>query len=104
MMRTFTMGVCRLSGWSADGGQDVGPGGSRADGGTASSRMGGPGGRFGRPCSVLHHYRSGPRVPTVAMAMAARPVVAVILPRPARSEEHTSELQSRGQLVCRLLL
>src|SRR5439155_19393089 len=23
---------------------------------------------------------------------------------PARSEEHTSELQSRGQLVCRLLL
>src|SRR5437870_6628473 len=23
--------------------------------------------------------------------------------RPARSEEHTSELQSRGQLVCRLL-
>src|SRR5690625_6968062 len=25
-------------------------------------------------------------------------------PRPIRSEEHTSELQSRGQLVCRLLL
>src|SRR5439155_9415126 len=25
-------------------------------------------------------------------------------PRPARSEEHTSELQSRGHLVCRLLL
>src|SRR5207253_8950390 len=25
-------------------------------------------------------------------------------PGPARSEEHTSELQSRGQLVCRLLL
>src|SRR6266508_6371737 len=24
--------------------------------------------------------------------------------RPARSEEHTSELQSRGHLVCRLLL
>src|SRR5207253_1906465 len=24
--------------------------------------------------------------------------------RPRRSEEHTSELQSRGQLVCRLLL
>src|SRR5439155_19561051 len=24
--------------------------------------------------------------------------------RPCRSEEHTSELQSRGQLVCRLLL
>src|SRR5207253_9395747 len=26
------------------------------------------------------------------------------LDRPARSEEHTSELQSRGHLVCRLLL
>src|SRR5215208_1661294 len=26
------------------------------------------------------------------------------LRRPARSEEHTSELQSRGHLVCRLLL
>src|SRR5690625_3878324 len=26
------------------------------------------------------------------------------LPAPARSEEHTSELQSRGHLVCRLLL
>src|SRR5690625_6067465 len=26
------------------------------------------------------------------------------LPRKHRSEEHTSELQSRGQLVCRLLL
>src|SRR5439155_16124175 len=25
-------------------------------------------------------------------------------PQPRRSEEHTSELQSRGQLVCRLLL
>src|SRR5437660_2708874 len=25
-------------------------------------------------------------------------------PRPPRSEEHTSELQSRGHLVCRLLL
>src|SRR5439155_15470517 len=24
--------------------------------------------------------------------------------RPSRSEEHTSELQSRGQLVCRLLV
>src|SRR5690625_6458921 len=30
------------------------------------------------------------------------PILACILPE--RSEEHTSELQSRGQLVCRLLL
>src|SRR2546428_6099366 len=27
-----------------------------------------------------------------------------VLPRPIRSEEHTSELQSRSDLVCRLLL
>src|SRR6202045_5530610 len=30
--------------------------------------------------------------------------VGLIRPPPARSEEHTSELQSRGHLVCRLLL
>src|SRR5439155_12289711 len=29
---------------------------------------------------------------------------ASMISRPCRSEEHTSELQSRGQLVCRLLL
>src|SRR5690349_23730967 len=29
---------------------------------------------------------------------------AALLPRPPRSEEHTSELQSRRDLVCRLLL
>src|SRR2546429_3366162 len=35
----------------------------------------------------------------LAINMATRPVV-----NPARSEEHTSELQSRLHLVCRLLL
>src|SRR5690625_5806514 len=30
--------------------------------------------------------------------------VAALVEREGRSEEHTSELQSRGQLVCRLLL
>src|SRR5215510_16186205 len=33
-----------------------------------------------------------------------RPSPAPPSPRPRRSEEHTSELQSRGHLVCRLLL
>src|SRR5437870_9923049 len=28
----------------------------------------------------------------------------ILIPKPGRSEEHTSELQSRGHLVCRLLL
>src|SRR5439155_23216876 len=31
-------------------------------------------------------------------------LVSRLPPAPLRSEEHTSELQSRGQLVCRLLL
>src|SRR3712207_7456444 len=37
----------------------------------------------------------------LARALRDRPVAA---PRPRRSEEHTSELQSRQYLVCRLLL
>src|SRR5437870_10818679 len=35
---------------------------------------------------------------------AQRTRLAIRRERPARSEEHTSELQSRGHLVCRLLL
>src|SRR3712207_6861407 len=47
--------------------------------------------------------------PPVVPDVAARRVAVVALPRPAqqpvgRSEEHTSELQSRHYLVCRLLL
>src|SRR5690606_41112873 len=34
----------------------------------------------------------------------ARCLSPMVLPRPIRSEEHTSELQSRENLVCRLLL
>src|SRR5437660_5416827 len=37
------------------------------------------------------------------LAQEFRVVLAEVL-APARSEEHTSELQSRGHLVCRLLL
>src|SRR3712207_8471078 len=49
------------------------------------------------------HHRAG------ALRAALRPVRLRGLPaalgvRPARSEEHTSELQSRQYLVCRLLL
>src|SRR5690625_5370045 len=38
----------------------------------------------------------------LSVSDAAEDVVAVV--RAGRSEEHTSELQSRGHLVCRLLL
>src|SRR5437870_6669811 len=51
----------------------------------------------GRPRSEL-----GPRAAVrAALVRHAGPAAA---PRAARSEEHTSELQSRGHLVCRLLL
>src|SRR5690625_6037027 len=33
-----------------------------------------------------------------------QPVLLIVMLLSARSEEHTSELQSRGHLVCRLLL
>src|SRR5690625_309177 len=41
-----------------------------------------------------------PRLSSATVLLWFGPVVLLIL----RSEEHTSELQSRGQLVCRLLL
>src|SRR5690554_7187266 len=37
-------------------------------------------------------------------AAPARPLLHLSFPPPPRSEEHTSELQSRPHLVCRLLL
>src|SRR5437870_10637350 len=51
------------------------------------------------PFAVMPHDRSAGRPPWPARARSrdeTRPY--------CRSEEHTSELQSRGQLVCRLLL
>src|SRR5690606_18893496 len=45
------------------------------------------------------------RVAELALDRVAIPLLAVVEPAPAhRSEEHTSELQSRENLVCRLLL
>src|SRR5256885_8019539 len=54
-----------------------------------------PADRAARPSRVLHRPA---RPGETAYAPSARPV------RPARSEEHTSELQSPCNLVCRLLL
>src|SRR5690625_6025665 len=45
-----------------------------------------------------HHGRAIPSQPGIAPPPATCPI------RARRSEEHTSELQSRGHLVCRLLL
>src|SRR3712207_7944959 len=41
---------------------------------------------------------------TIARASRKRGVATLLPRRPSRSEEHTSELQSRQYLVCRLLL
>src|SRR5207249_12304422 len=59
-----------------------------------------------RPARSASPCRGGaPSLPDVA---SRRPVPrvrpAVVTPHPGRSEEHTSELQSRFDLVCRLLL
>src|SRR5207253_8726078 len=64
---------------------------SRARGARCRVRHPPPEAVAGRATRAARH-RSGP---TWCRAMARRQV---------RSEEHTSELQSRGQLVCRLLL
>src|SRR2546427_834790 len=49
----------------------------------------------------IEHRARGAHARAVQVAVAAR---AVVLPGDERSEEHTSELQSQSNLVCRLLL
>src|SRR6476661_10466280 len=61
------------------------------------------------PRSTLFPYTTlfrSRRTPCRATARAARVrgAPAISPPRPSRSEEHTSELQSHLNLVCRLLL
>src|SRR2546430_11206101 len=63
------------------------------------------------PRSTLFPYTTLFRsvlLPRPGVAVAARPqvnaVAAALVVREARSEEHTSELQSQSNLVCRLLL
>src|SRR5256885_5136236 len=51
-------------------------------------------------CAIARRSRR----PTDCAGASARPRRALSAPRRARSEEHTSELQSPCNLVCRLLL
>src|SRR5579883_2309241 len=59
---------------------------------------------------VVHPFLEGIRNPIIRNqedVLSAEKAVGAALPpgrRPGRSEEHTSELQSRENLVCRLLL
>src|SRR5258708_16317404 len=60
-----------------------------------------------RRCKPVARLRPVPRRPSVvARGRQAEvlPRAEAVLPRLARSEEHTSELQSPDHLVCRLLL
>src|SRR3712207_6961613 len=56
--------------------------------------------RNGAPASRGRGYRPDAHVAPVRSPTPASP----LKPAPPRSEEHTSELQSRQYLVCRLLL
>src|SRR5690625_5918379 len=57
--------------------------------------------QFGTACKLVR--RDGLIAACLAGA-GAIPLVLLVAWALGRSEEHTSELQSRGQLVCRLLL
>src|SRR5438270_7875247 len=50
------------------------------------------------------HARAQPNCRGIAGVRKERPVIAGEIVRIGRSEEHTSELQSQSNLVCRLLL
>src|SRR5437870_6276760 len=52
----------------------------------------------------LHHHGRAPAPRPGAGELRRRRPLAARRPAAGRSEEHTSELQSRGHLVCRLLL
>src|SRR3712207_7919297 len=51
-----------------------------------------------------HHLGVGGGEEAVAELLQLGPQLPVVVDDPVRSEEHTSELQSRQYLVCRLLL
>src|SRR5215212_11652536 len=56
------------------------------------------------PALVRSRAASSPRTPAPQRPRSRCGRASAASPRPARSEEHTSELQSLRHLVCRLLL
>src|SRR5215510_15566602 len=54
--------------------------------------------------ALNRRHPDGPAFRVTAGMRFAPPYIREVAPEVARSEEHTSELQSRGHLVCRLLL
>src|SRR3712207_8402486 len=68
------------------------------------SRRPGPGGTSGSPATLRIGRRSRPSRGPPCAAPSPRDCPCSSSRRSSRSEEHTSELQSRQYLVCRLLL
>src|SRR5438034_2247908 len=62
------------------------------------------GGRLTAVISAIRRTSQEQDMPTVTQPAAGSPDVTAKRPAAARSEEHTSELQSHSDLVCRLLL
>src|SRR5690625_6112074 len=60
--------------------------------------------RSSRPGRCPDCQAAAPRSARACPRWCAAPAPGYLPERGARSEEHTSELQSRGHLVCRLLL
>src|SRR5439155_12255009 len=54
--------------------------------------------------TIAVNYKLALNLLGVAIFTALFCLTAIVPKMPSRSEEHTSELQSRGHLVCRLLL
>src|SRR5690625_6629314 len=52
----------------------------------------------------LDQKQQGPMAAFVYISPIMIGIISFVMPAALRSEEHTSELQSRGHLVCRLLL
>src|SRR3712207_6857810 len=62
------------------------------------------GGQYGKIAGAGRHVKDVPGVKRCQLTDGLAPPIFINIPRQARSEEHTSELQSRQYLVCRLLL
>src|SRR6266536_3884987 len=84
----------RCPGWPGDGGRLRRVGGHRPAGGR----------HRGAPSAAWHTGRDGSRARRRTFVDTGNGLVRAARHGAARSEEHTSELQSRVDLVCRLLL
>src|SRR2546430_5683722 len=69
-----------------------------------SSNLGGPFPTQSRKLGFFERMRIGWRLTKISLGILRKEKGLIVLPFLSRSEEHTSELQSQSNLVCRLLL